>query len=110
MTPRQRKLETKERHERIALFDRLVAECEVREQEGRIRRLTVARWSMPALPDAAELAGRPAVGERLCGREEEARSRLSELRPELERTVSAHRAIRDGAKRSPAHGSRERTR
>jgi hypothetical protein len=90
-------------------------ECDVRELEGRIRRLTVARWSMPEVQEAedgaklaAELAARPARGERLCGREEEARSRLSSLRPELERRVSAHRAIRTEAKRSRPGGRRER--
>jgi hypothetical protein len=111
----QRKLEARERRERIAHFDRLVAECDVREEEGRIRRLAVARWSMPDVPSmtdgrklAADLAARPGRGHRLSGREEEARSRLAALRPELERRVSAHRAIREEVVGLREAGTRER--
>ena len=84
MTPRREDVqrlcrveESEEQRERRAHLDRLEAERKVRELEGRIHRLAVARWTMPRILSGAdgptlvrELARRPATGERLRRREE----------------------------------------
>ena len=93
--------EWKDKKVKEAHVDRLVTERRVRELEIRVRRLTVARWSLPEIPAAtdanaiaAEFARWSRFGGRLRRREEDARSRLAALRRELEREMSSHRAIR----------------
>ncbi len=75
-------------------FDRVAAERRVQELEGRIHRLTVARWSMPQIAAGAdsellvrEFARRSGVGERLRRREERIRS-------ELAKRIAANRVVR----------------
>jgi len=76
--------EATEHRERAARLDRLALARRVRELEERIRRLAVARWSMPEVQPGSDarrlvrdIAARAGFGERLGGREDEARAELA---------------------------------